>query len=250
MTAPARPRIRENHPSTDLTAETPDRCSEFRIGVARSVLGRVWEWRKHKEDTEMARVSENPQAPQWVWPAVAAGVVAALMVQVLLTMLALGVGLLSVDVPTANAQPLTVSTAALLWWIFSGIFAAFIGGAVAGAYAPAPNDKVRVVHGLAAWAVASLIVIGASTLSSSALVSHMASPGYNVTQRVVAVNRPGAPQLTAQQAEQLRRAFAGMMLASMVGLLAGGLAASLGGWWSRDMADELGVPATRRIRSA
>lgn len=193
----------------------------------------------------MARVSENPQSPLWTWSAVAAGVVAALIVQVLLTMLALGAGLLAIDIPTTNAAPAAIGTAALLWWIASGIFSAFVGGAVAGAYAPAPTDKVRSVHGLAAWAVATLIVVGASTMSSGAVVTAMASPAYSVTQRVEAVRTPGTQQLTTQQAEQLRRAFSGAMLASLVGLLAGAFAASLGGWWSREMAEDMGIPATR-----
>jgi len=193
----------------------------------------------------MARVSEDSQAPLWTWSAVAAGVVTALIIQVMLTMLALGVGLLSVDVPTANAAPLTIGTAALLWWIFSGIFSAFAGGAVAGAYAPAPTDKVRSAHGLAAWAVATLIVIGASAVSSSAVVAGISTPAYNVSQRVQYVQRPGTPNLTAQQTEQLRRAFSGMMLASFVGLLGGAVASAAGGWWSREMAEEMGLPATR-----
>lgn len=193
----------------------------------------------------MARVSEDSQAPLWTWSAVAAGVVTALIIPVMLTMLALGVGLLSVDVPTANAAPMTVGTAALLWWIFSGIFAAFAGGAAAGAYAPAPTDKVRAVHGLAAWAVAALIVVGASTVGSSAIVAGMSTPAYNVSQRMQQVQRPGTPNLSAEQTEQLRRAFSGMMLAGFVGLLAGAVAGAAGGWWSREMADEMGVPATR-----
>jgi hypothetical protein len=197
----------------------------------------------------MARVSENSQAPLWTWSAVAAGVVAALIMQVLLTMLALGAGLLSIDIPTATTAPVTVGNAALLWWIASGVFSAFIGGAVAGAYAPAPTDKVRSVHGLAAWAVATLIVVGASTISSGAVVSAMSTPAYNVSQRVADIQRPGARQLTTQQAEELRRAFSGVMLASLVGLLAGAFAASLGGWWSREMAEDMGIPSTKN-RSA
>lgn len=196
----------------------------------------------------MARVSDNPQAPLWTWSAVAAGVVAALIVQILLTMLALGVGLLTVDVPTANAAPITISTAAMLWWIFSGIFAAFVGGAVAGAYAPAPTDKVRSAHGLAAWAVATLIVIGASTFSSGAVVTAMATPAYSVTQRMTVVTRPGTQNLTNEQAAQLRKAFAAAMLSGFVGLLAGAIAASAGGWWSREMAEEMGVPSTKNAQ--
>ncbi len=165
-------------------------------------------------------------------------------------MLALGVGLLAVDLPTANTAPVAVSTAALLWWIFSGIFSAFAGGAVAGAYAPVTDERSRGVHGVAAWAVATLIIIGASALSSSAVVAGMSGPGYSVTTRVAAVTRPGAPQLSAAQVEQLRKAFAATMLASVVGLLAGAVAAGAGGWYGREMAEEMNVPAGGRRRAA
>jgi hypothetical protein len=194
----------------------------------------------------MARETDAQAAALWTWSAVAAGAIAALIIQAILTMLALGVGLLAVDLPTANAAPVAISTAALLWWIFSGIFAAFAGGAVAGAYAPVTDERSRSVHGVAAWAVATLIIIGASALSSSAVVSGMSGPGYNVTTRVVAVTRPGAPALSAAQTEQLRKAFAATMLASVVGLLAGAVAAGAGGWYGREMAEEMSIPAGRR----
>lgn len=70
----------------------------------------------------MARDVETAQAAAlWTWSSVGAGVVAALIVHAMLTMLALGVGLLSIDIPTAANAPITVSTAALLWWIASGV---------------------------------------------------------------------------------------------------------------------------------
>lgn len=117
----------------------------------------------------MARDAETTQAAAlWTWSAIAGGVVAALIIQAMLTMLALGVGLFALDVPTAADAPVTVSAAALLWWIASGVFAAFVGGAVAGAYAPVRNDKARTVHAVAAWAVASLIVLGPPTGTQTA----------------------------------------------------------------------------------
>jgi hypothetical protein len=183
--------------------------------------------------------------------AVLAGVVTSLTIQALLTMLALGVGLFAVDLPTAANAPITISTAALLYWIAAGIFAAFAGGAVAGAYAPVASDKARTVHALAAWAVATLIVIGAATLSAggtTAIAANMAGPNAAVNSRVVAVTRPAQPNVTlnAQQAEQLRKAFAATMLASFVGLLAGAVAAGAGGYYGRDMAEEWGIPAGQR----
>jgi hypothetical protein len=48
------------------------------------------------------------------WSAIAGGVVAALIIQAMLAMLALGVGLFALDVPAAADAPVTISTAALL----------------------------------------------------------------------------------------------------------------------------------------
>lgn len=80
------------------------------------------------------------------WQAVLAGVVAALIVQVMLTMLGLGIGFLSVDAPTASTAPRGVSWAAFIYWAIGGIIAAFVGGWVAGAVAalaPAPPTRYR-----------------------------------------------------------------------------------------------------------
>jgi hypothetical protein len=206
------------------------------------------------QEEHMAQTPNTAQAAaMWTWSAVAGGVVASLIIQAMLTMLALGVGLVAVDLPTAANAPITVSTAALLWWVASGIFAAFVGGAVAGAYAPVTNDKARVVHAVAAWAIASLIVLGtaaASTGGTANVVSNMANPAASVSTRLAAVNRPAGqatPALTAAQIEEARKIVATAMFAGFVGLIAGAVAAAAGGWWSRKIADEIGVPtgATR-----
>jgi hypothetical protein len=199
----------------------------------------------------MARRPQSAQAAAlWTWSAILAGVVTSLIIQALLTMLALGVGLFSVDLPTAANAPITVSTAALLYWIASGIFAAFAGGAVAGAYAPVDDDSARSVHAVASWAVAALIVLAVAAFaagSTSTVASNMAGPNSAVASRIAAVREQPNAQLSAQQAEQFRKAFATTMLASVVGLLAGAVAAGAGGYWGREMADEMGIPAGRRV---
>jgi hypothetical protein len=199
----------------------------------------------------MAERASAQAAALWTWSAVVAGVVTSLTLQALLTMLALGVGLFTIDVPTAQSAPFTISTAALLYWIAAGIFSAFVGGAVAGAYAPVTNDKARSVHGLVAWAVATLIVLGAASMSAggaTAVAANMSGPGARMASQLTATPRPAQP-LTAQQAEQMRKAFATAMLASFVGLLAGAVAAGAGGYYGRDIADEVGVPAGQRARA-
>jgi hypothetical protein len=199
----------------------------------------------------MAERASAQAAALWTWSAVAAGVVTSLTLQALLTMLALGVGLFTIDVPTAQSAPFTISTAALLYWIAAGIFSAFVGGVVAGAYAPVTNDKARSVHGLVAWAVATLIVLAAASMSAggaTAVAANMSGPGARMASQLTATPRPAQP-LTAQQAEQMRKAFATAMLASFVGLLAGAVAAGAGGYYGRDIADEVGVPAGQRARA-
>lgn len=199
----------------------------------------------------MAERASTQGAALWTWSAVLAGVVTSLTIQALLTMLALGVGLFTIDVPTAQSAPFTISTAALLYWIAAGIFSAFVGGAVAGAYAPVTNDKARSVHGLVAWAVATLIVLAAASMSAggaTAVAANMSGPGARAAANLTTTPRPAQP-LTAQQAEQVRKAFATAMLASFVGLIAGAVAAGAGGYYGRDIADEVGVPAGQRARA-
>jgi hypothetical protein len=175
-----------------------------------------------------------------------AGVVASLIVQVLLTMLGLGIGLMAVDVPTASTAPFKLSTAAALWWWASGIFAAFVGGAVAGAYASAPRINTRIAHAIAAWATASLIVIGAAGLSvggAANVLSNLAGPTSTAAARLQTLTRPAqpGPQPTQAQLEAARKAVAATMLASFIALLFGGGAAFLGGWWSKEIRTELGA---------
>jgi hypothetical protein len=171
----------------------------------------------------------------WTWSAVLAGLFASLVVQILLTMLGFGVGLLSVDLPTANEAPKSVGYLAFAWWAVSGIIAAFIGGAVAAANSPDQSDAGRVGHAMAAWAVAVVVVVGASALtagSAASVASNLAGPSYSAFTRLDNLRTPvrettgqATPRPTPAQVEEARRHFAYVMLASFCALLLGGLAA-------------------------
>jgi hypothetical protein len=171
----------------------------------------------------------------WAWSPVLAGVFASLVVQILLTMLGFGVGLLTVDVPTANEAPKVAGWIAFVWWAVSGIIAAFIGGALAAANSPDPSDAGRVGHALAAWAVAIVVVVGASALtagSAASVASNLAGPSYSAVTRLDNLRTPvrettgqAAPRPTQAQVEEARRHFAYVMLASFAALLLGGFAA-------------------------
>jgi uncharacterized membrane protein YhaH (DUF805 family) len=94
------------------------------------------------------------------WSAVFAGVAVALIAQLLLNMLGLGLGMATLDPGTAdNPNASTFSIGAAVWWTLSGIIAAFLGGWIAGRTAGKPKESTGGWHGLVTWAVTSLIVI-------------------------------------------------------------------------------------------
>lgn len=170
------------------------------------------------------------------WSSVLAGVVAALIVHVLLVMLGLGIGLLSMDTSTVATSPVGVSWGAFLYWAISGIIAAFVGGWIAGTVSPAGTGGA---HGLAAWALATLIVVGAATLgvgSTASIANNLVGPIASVA-RLNDLTRDeprrgtvGQSQTTNQgEIEAARRAVAGGMLGSFIALLIGAAAAYFGG---------------------
>ena len=87
-----------------------------------------------------------------VWGAIFAGVVVALVVQVLLTMLGAGIGMATLDPASAdNSAASTFSISAAVWWVVSGIIAAFAGGYIAarmsGRTAPPTGARKRASRG-------------------------------------------------------------------------------------------------------
>jgi hypothetical protein len=173
----------------------------------------------------------------WTWSAVGAGVLTSLIVQVLLTILGLGIGMLSVDVPTANDAPTVVTWAAFVWWAVSGVFAAFLGGTVAAAMTSSETPAVRAAHSLAAWALAVLIVVCATASTAGnagSVLGGVAGPSTSVMSRMDALTNPARlvanqPAPTRAQVEQARRHFGYVMLASFLALLCGASAAYAAG---------------------
>lgn len=93
------------------------------------------------------------------WGAVFAGVVVALVVQILLNMLGLGIGIATLDPGTAdNPAMSTFSIGAGIWWTLSGIIASLIGGYAAGRLSGRPKATTAAWHGLTSWAFATLII--------------------------------------------------------------------------------------------
>lgn len=94
------------------------------------------------------------------WGAIIAGVTAALVTQLLLNMLGVGVGAASLDIGAgADNSGAGFSLGAGIWWVVAGVIAAFIGGLTAGRLAGAARTSTAHWHGLVTWCVTTLMVV-------------------------------------------------------------------------------------------
>ena len=93
------------------------------------------------------------------WGAILAGVATALVSQLILNMLGIGIGASTLD-PMTNDNPAasTFSIGAGIWWALSGIIAAFVGGYVASRLSGQPKESTGGWHGLTSWAATTLLV--------------------------------------------------------------------------------------------
>jgi len=105
------------------------------------------------------------------WGAIFAGVVVALTTQVLLTMLGAGIGIATLDPGTGdNPDASTFSIAAGIWYMLSGIIAAFVGGYIAARLSGKTVPTTGALHGLTTWALTTLLVLWFLTSTVGALV--------------------------------------------------------------------------------
>ncbi|WP_132256235.1 PhnA-like protein [Methylobacterium segetis] len=134
------------------------------------------------------------------WGAILGGVFIALILQLILNLLGLGLGLTSVSATEGNNPDAgTISVGAGLWWVVSGIVAAAAGGYTAGRLSGKPVESTAGYHGLISWAVTTFVVI---YLLTSALGGLVGGAFSTVTSALGGVGQAagGAVQTAAQAA--------------------------------------------------
>jgi hypothetical protein len=105
------------------------------------------------------------------WGAVLAGVVLALVVQLLLNLLGIGIGVATLDPGTGdNPAASTFSIAAGIWYVVAGIVAAFAGGYCASRLSGRPVKSTGALHGITTWAATTLVVLYLLTTAVGSLV--------------------------------------------------------------------------------
>jgi hypothetical protein len=91
------------------------------------------------------------------WGAIIAGLIVALVTQILLTMLGVAIGASTVN-PLQEQSPLEgLGTGAAIWWVASSLISLFLGGSVAGRLAGVPRKGDGALHGIIMWGTATLI---------------------------------------------------------------------------------------------
>lgn len=148
------------------------------------------------------------------WGAVIAGTVIALVVQLMLSLLGIGIGATQVDPGGAAGQavPEGLGIGAAIWWILSVLISLFIGGWVAGYLAGMPERADGLMHGLVTWGLATIVSLWLLTTT----VGAVATGAWNVIEgglsamdgQQTAVSQPGAQPGAQQQpgvAEQLQQ---------------------------------------------
>lgn len=138
------------------------------------------------------------------WGAVFAGALVALVVQIALSLLGLGIGMGTVD-PMTEANPLSgLGTGAIIWWAVSMLLALFAGGYVAGHLAGVPRKLDSSLHGVLTWCLFTLLSLYLLTTAIGRIMSGvgnvLGTTASLIGQGVSAV-APEAAQAIKEQAQ-------------------------------------------------
>ena len=146
------------------------------------------------------------------WAAIIAGVILAVSIQLLLTLLGTGIGLGTVDISggsTPDASSLGIGAG--VWWVVSSFVALFIGGYSAAWLAGIEIRFDGLLHGLVTWGISTLLImwlltsaiggIVGSGFSALGSVASAAGGGISQATKPIAQAAGVSPDMIQQQAD-------------------------------------------------
>lgn len=144
--------------------------------------------------TAANRAIEPPAWKRVSWGAILAGVVIAIVVQMVLSLLGAGIGLSTID-PLRYSSPdaSTFGIGAGVWWAVSSMISLFAGGWVASHLAGVPEKADALLHGLVTWGLAAIVT--AYLLASA--VGAVVRGGASVVGTAASVTATGAAAAAA-----------------------------------------------------
>ena len=104
------------------------------------------------------------------WSAVFAGVLVAIVTQMLLTLLGLGIGLGTIDAVEEQNPTAGLGIGSAIGYIVSSLLSLFVGGWVVGRLASAPRLFDGVIHGVLTWCLVTLLTIYFLTTTLGSLI--------------------------------------------------------------------------------
>ncbi len=162
------------------------------------------------------------------WGAIFAGTIVALVIELALSLLGMGVGLGIIN-PATEENPLGgVGAGAGIWLAISTLIALFAGGWVAARLAGFPRRMNGVLHGIVVWGVVTLFSFYLMTTTVGALISGVAGvvgKGVSLIGSGIGATRGSALQVTQETMDTLSKAA----IWAFVGVVLGAIASAVGG---------------------
>ncbi|QDU80083.1 hypothetical protein Pla110_18050 [Polystyrenella longa] len=115
------------------------------------------------------------------WPAIFCGLVVTTAIVWLLALLGSAIGTSVLDGTDAEALGDGFGIGAAIWMAFTGLAAFFIGGLVTGRLCGQDDDQAGILHGVAMWSTATVVMLVLSYWGVSGLVNTGSSIVSNVT---------------------------------------------------------------------
>jgi hypothetical protein len=140
------------------------------------------------------------------WAAVFAGVLIAVVIQITLSLLGIGIGLSTVDARTEEnpVQGLGVGTA--IWYVVSALIALFAGGWVAGRLCRTNQEFDGAIHGLLTWSLVSLLTLYFVTTAIGSILGGVGRLVGNTLGAVGNVAQKGVEAAAPEIKQQLQNA--------------------------------------------
>ena len=158
---------------------------------------------------EVTAMLPTPILRRISWGAVIGGVVIAISVQMLLSMLGLGIGMTTID-PMTNGSPAASSLGigAAVWWVVSSLLAMLAGAFVAARLSGVSERRDGMLHGLLTWGAVLLLSIYLLTSAVGGVVGgtfNLLGRAASGTANAVASAVPAAADATGLSAEQIEQ---------------------------------------------
>lgn len=109
------------------------------------------------------------------WSAVFAGVLVAIVTQMLLSLLGLGIGFGAIDVVDEQNPMAGLGIGSAIWYVVTSLLSLFLGGWVAGRLAGTPRLFDGLIHGVLTWCLVTLLTVYFLTTTIGSIIGGVGS---------------------------------------------------------------------------